>query len=186
MSHLVLHHIISAHALNRMHTNTGPPVRSTCLTSGVPSCHKGCACVQTRLSPQLVSEVEALLGEHEADLELSQQRSPKPGLQGPTFPAQPLLDVINKGIQVQQYANTCVWGRLPCKAWRSSVLHTERLDRVLHFMRTEMWGPLHVVVQHVTNRQCVVSYKVRCSVTCATCISSSTRRVVTLPGMADV
>ena len=58
--------------------------------------------VQTRLSPQLVSGVETVLGEHEADLELNQQRSPRPGQQGPRFPAQSLLDVINKGIQVQQ------------------------------------------------------------------------------------
>lgn len=58
--------------------------------------------MQTRLSPELVSGVEAVLGEHEADLEFNQQRSPKPGQQGPGFPAQSLLDVINKGIQVQQ------------------------------------------------------------------------------------
>lgn len=58
--------------------------------------------VQTRLSPELVSGVEAVMGEHEADLELNQQRSPKPGQQGPGFPAQSLLNVINKGIQVQQ------------------------------------------------------------------------------------
>lgn len=58
--------------------------------------------VQTRLSPQLVSEVDAVLAEHEADLELNQQRSPKPGQQGPRFPAHSLLDVINSGIQVQQ------------------------------------------------------------------------------------
>lgn len=56
--------------------------------------------LQTRLSPQLVSEIEVILGEHEADLEGSQQRSPRPGQQGPCFPAQSLLDLINRGIQV--------------------------------------------------------------------------------------
>lgn len=102
MSHLLLHHLITAHAVHKMHTSTGPMDRRTSSALDMPSCHKACVPgVQTRLSPQLVSEVEAVLGEHEADLELSQQRSPKPGLQGPAFPAQPLLDVINKGIQVQ-------------------------------------------------------------------------------------
>lgn len=52
------------------------------------------------MSPQLVSEVEAVLAEHEADLEGNQQRSPKLGQKGSCFPAQALLDLINRGIQV--------------------------------------------------------------------------------------
>ncbi len=56
--------------------------------------------VQNRMSAEFVSEVEGVLGEHEGDLELNQQKSPRPGEEGPRFPAQGLLDILNEGIQV--------------------------------------------------------------------------------------
>ncbi len=57
------------------------------------------------MSSEFVSEVEGVLGEHEAELELNQQRSPRPGEEGPCFPARALLDIMNAGIQV--YAREC-------------------------------------------------------------------------------
>lgn len=92
---LVLRRTFSAHAVNVIGSTCG--ALQPCCCDCTPKLSHG---VQTRLSPHLVSGVEAVLGEHEADLEFNQQRSPKPGQQGPRFPAQSLLDVISQGIQV--------------------------------------------------------------------------------------
>lgn len=60
----------------------------------------GCCPVQNRMSSDFVKEVEGVLGEHEGDLELNQQKSPRPREQAPRFPAPALLDIISDGIQV--------------------------------------------------------------------------------------
>ena len=58
--------------------------------------------LQNRMSADFVSEVEGVLGEYEGDLELNQVKSPRPGVEGPHFPARGLLKIINHGIQVSQ------------------------------------------------------------------------------------
>lgn len=63
--------------------------------------------MQNRMSSEFVSEVEAVLGEHEAELELNQQKSPRPGEEGPCFPARALLDIMNNGIQVSARLPHC-------------------------------------------------------------------------------
>ena len=60
----------------------------------------GCCSLQNRMSSDFVKEVEGVLGEHEGDLELNQQKSPRPGEEPPRFPAPGLLDIISDGIQV--------------------------------------------------------------------------------------
>ena len=57
--------------------------------------------MQTRLSADFVSELEGLLAEHEGDLEVNVQRSPKPGQAAPAFPAMLLHKLINQHILVR-------------------------------------------------------------------------------------
>ena len=52
------------------------------------------------MAADFVSEVEGILGEHEADLEMNQPKSPRPGEFKPQFPAKALLYAINRGVQV--------------------------------------------------------------------------------------
>lgn len=79
--------------------------------------------LQNRMSADFVSEVEGVLGEYEGDLELNQVKSPRPGVEGPHFPARGLLKIINHGIQVshtsllQSRQCTTVPGSRPQLIW---------------------------------------------------------------------
>lgn len=76
-----------------------PELVSPRVTCGDGMIH-GCCSVQNRMSSDFVKEVEGVLGEHEGDLELNQQKSPRPREEAPRFPAPALLDIISDGIQV--------------------------------------------------------------------------------------
>ena len=56
--------------------------------------------LQTRLSAEFVADLEGILGEHEGDLEMNVQRSPKPGQASPVFPAMMIYKLINQNILV--------------------------------------------------------------------------------------
>lgn len=63
--------------------------------------------MQTRLSAEFVGELEGILGEHEGDLEMNVQRSPKPGQAGPVFPAMMIHKLINHHILVRLFLCYC-------------------------------------------------------------------------------